>query len=256
MTQYATYPSLVDRGVFITGGSNGIGSAMVEEFARQGAKVVFVDKDVDGAGATIGRCVDHGVAHAPVFIEVDLLDIAALQRACTSAVAQLGGVTVLVNNAANDDRHDWRDMTPDYFDNRINTNLRHYFFTIQALAPQMIEAGDGSIINIGSSSYLMQEDMFPGYAIAKSAVEGITRTMARTFGVDGVRVNTVLPGWVPTERQLTKWWTPEGEEATMRDQAIKRRITPVEFAQMVLFLAADDGAACTAQHFLVDGGRF
>ena len=192
----------------------------------------------------------------PGFLEVDLVDIPALQKACVTAVELVGPVAVLVNNAANDDRHDWREVTPDYFDNRINTNLRHYFFAIQALAPQMIDAGSGSIVNIGSSSYLMQEDMFPGYAIAKSAVEGITRTMARTFGPHGVRVNTVLPGWVPTARQLTKWWTPEGEEATMRDQALKRRITPDEFAQMVLFLAADDGAACTAQHFLVDGGRF
>ncbi len=256
MTQYATYPSLVDRGVFITGGAAGIGSAMVEEFALQGSKVFFVDKDHDGSVATVARCVERGVAHAPQFADVDLLDIPALQRACASAVETLGGVDVLVNNAASDDRHDWRDMTPEYFDNRINTNLRHYFFAIQALAPQMIEAGSGSIVNIGSSSYLMQEDMFPGYAIAKSAVEGITRTMARTFGVHGVRVNTVMPGWVPTERQLTKWWTPEGEAQTMRDQAIKRRIAPAEFVQMVLFLAADDGAACTAQNFLVDGGRF
>ena len=253
---FATYPSLADRGVFITGGAAGIGSALVEQFARQGSKVAFVDLDVDGANATIHRCKAAGVAHTPVFFHLDLLDIPALQKACAAAVEALGGVTVLVNNAASDDRHDWRDMTPEYFDNRINTNLRHYFFAIQALAPGMIEAGNGSIINIGSSSYMMQEDMFPGYAIAKSAVEGITRTMARTFGPDGVRVNTVLPGWVPTERQLTKWWTPEGEQATMNDQAIKRRITPDEFAQMVLFLAADDGAACTAQHFLVDGGRF
>jgi NAD(P)-dependent dehydrogenase (short-subunit alcohol dehydrogenase family) len=256
MTQYATYPSLADRGVFITGGAAGIGSAMVEQFALQGSKVFFVDKHADDAAATIERCVGHGVAHVPEFAEVDLLDIAALQRACADAVASLGCIEVLVNNAASDDRHDWREVTPEYFDDRINTNLRHYFFAIQALAPQMIEAGQGSIINIGSSSYMMQEDMFPGYAIAKSAVEGITRTMARTFGVHGVRVNTVMPGWVPTERQLTKWWTPEGEAATMHDQAIKRRITPAEFSQMVLFLAADDGAACTAQNFLVDGGRF
>jgi len=256
MTTYATYPTLADRGVFITGGAAGIGSAMVEEFAMQGSKVFFVDKDVDAAVSTVDRCVQRGVRHAPQFSEVDLIDIPALQRSCATAVELLDGVDVLVNNAANDDRHDWREVTPEYFDNRMNTNLRHYFFAIQALAPQMIDAGSGSIINIGSSSYLMQEDMFPGYAIAKSAVEGITRTMARTFGVDGVRVNTVMPGWVPTERQLTKWWTPEGEAATMQDQAIKRRITPAEFAQMVLFLAADDGAACTAQHFIVDGGRF
>ena len=253
---YATYPSLADRGVFITGGAAGIGSALVEQFARQGCRVAFVDISIGQAQSTIERCVKAGATNTPLFFEVDLVDIPALQRACAEAVEALGGVAVLVNNAANDDRHDWRDVTPEYFDNRINTNLRHYFFAIQALAPQMIEAGRGSIVNIGSSSYLMQEDMFPGYAIAKSAVEGITRTMARTFGPHGVRVNTVMPGWVPTERQLTKWWTPESEQATLDDQAIKRRITPDEFAQMVLFLAADDGAACTAQHFLVDGGRF
>ncbi|MCX6521922.1 MAG: SDR family NAD(P)-dependent oxidoreductase [Actinobacteria bacterium] len=256
MTRYASYPSLVDRGVFITGGAAGIGSALVEQFARQGSKVAFVDRDAAAAQATIDRCRAAEAAHTPVFFEVDLLDIDALRAACVEATLQLGSIGVLVNNAANDDRHDWRDMTVEYFDDRINTNLRHYFFAIQALAPAMLEAGDGSIVNIGSSSYLMQEDMFPGYAIAKSAVEGITRTMARTFGPHGVRVNTVMPGWVPTERQLAKWWTPEGEAGTMRDQAIKRRILPDEFAQMVLFLAADDGAACTAQHFLVDGGRF
>ena len=137
----------------------------------------------------------------------------------------------------------------------MNTNLRHYFFTIQAAAPEMIERQNGSIINIGSSSYMMQEDFFPGYAIAKSGVEGITRTLARTFGPDNVRVNTVLPGWVATEKQLTKWWSEEGETETLRDQALKRRIYPAEFAQMVLFLASDDGAACSAQQFLVDGGR-
>ncbi|MGZ4723510.1 MAG: SDR family NAD(P)-dependent oxidoreductase [Ilumatobacteraceae bacterium] len=254
-SSYASYPSLVDRTVFITGGADGIGRAMVEQFARQGSRVAFVDKNVEYAHATIQRCVDAGATHPPTFYEVDLLDIAALQHACAAAVEALGSVTVLVNNAANDDRHDWREMTPEYFDNRINTNLRHYFFAIQALAPQMMEAGDGSIINIGSSSYMMKEDIFPGYAIAKSAVEGITRTMARTFGPSGVRVNTVLPGWVATERQLAKWWTPEGEQSTMNNQSLKRRILPEEFAQMVLFLAADDGAACTAQQFLVDGGR-
>jgi D-xylose 1-dehydrogenase len=254
---YASYPSLVDRTVFVTGGADGIGSAIVDQFARQGSRVAFVDKNVPYAHATIKRCVEAGAKHAPLFFEVDLLDIAVLQAACASALDALGGtISVLVNNAASDDRHDWREMTPEYFDNRINTNLRHYFFAIQALAPKMIDAGMGSVVNIGSSSYMMQEDMFPGYTMAKAAVEGITRTMARTFGPHGVRVNTVLPGWVPTERQLTKWWSPEGEAGTMHDQAIKRRIMPDEFAQMVLFLAADDGAACTAQQFMVDGGRF
>jgi len=253
---YASYPSLLDRGVFITGGAAGIGGALVEQFARQGSKVAFVDLDAVQAQATIDRCVAEGARHTPLFYELNLLDIPALQAACAAAVEALGGVDVLVNNAANDDRHDWRDVTVEYFDNRINTNLRHYFFAIQALAPGMIEAGRGSIVNIGSSSYMMQEDMFPGYAIAKSAVEGITRTMARTFGSHGVRVNTVMPGWVPTERQLTKWWSPEAEAQTMKDQALKKRITPDEFAQMVLFLGADDGGGCTAQCFIVDGGRF
>ncbi len=252
-TKYASYPSLKDRTVFITGGADGIGSALVQEFAAQGARVAFVDRQVDKAAQTIARC--GGATHTPLFYEIDLVDIEGLQSCISSALDELGSIEVLVNNAADDNRHTWDEMTPEYWDDRLNTNLRHYFFAIQAVVPGMIEAESGSIVNIGSSSYMMQEDFFPGYAIAKSGVEGITRTLARTFGPHGVRVNTVLPGWVATERQLEKWWSPEGEEGTLNDQAIKRRIYPKEFAQMVLFLAADDGAACTAQEFLVDAGR-
>jgi NAD(P)-dependent dehydrogenase (short-subunit alcohol dehydrogenase family) len=253
---YASYPSLVDRTVFITGGADGIGSAAVEHFARQGSKVAFVDINTEYAHATIERCVAAGAVHTPIFYEVDLRDVEALQDACARAIDDLVGVTVLVNNAANDDRHSWEDMPVEYWNDRFDVNLRHYFFAIQALAPQMLAAELGSIVNVGSSSYMMQEDFFPGYAIAKSAVEGITRTMARTFGPRNVRVNTVLPGWVPTERQLEKWWTPEGEEGTLHDQALKKRISPDEFVQMILFLAADDSGGCTAQQFIVDGGRF
>jgi NAD(P)-dependent dehydrogenase (short-subunit alcohol dehydrogenase family) len=253
--RYARYPSLVDRTVFVTGGADGIGAGLVEQFVGQGAKVGFADIQADKGAETVERCRAMGPRHEPRFYEVDLVDIDALQRVMAQAIDDLGGISVLVNNAASDDRHTWEEMTVEYWNNRLNTNLRHYFFAIQAVAPQMIEAGSGSIINIGSSSYMMQEDFFPGYAIAKSGVEGITRTLARTFGPHNVRVNTVLPGWVATEKQLTMWWSPEGEAGTMRDQAIKRRIYPPEFAQMVLFLAADDGAACTAQQFLVDGGR-
>ena len=216
----------------------------------------FADINKAKADELLVQCRAQALRHQPRFYEVDLVDISALREAIGAAIHDLGGITVLVNNAASDDRHSWDEMTPEYWDNRLNTNLRHYFFAIQVVAPWMIAARNGSIVNIGSSSYMMQEDFFPGYAIAKSGVAGITRTMARTFGPDNVRVNTVLPGWVATERQLTKWWTAEGEEGTLRDQAIKRRIYPAEFAQMVLFLAADDGAACTAQEFLVDGGRF
>jgi NAD(P)-dependent dehydrogenase (short-subunit alcohol dehydrogenase family) len=253
---YARYPSLVDRTVFITGGADGIGRALVEQFAAQGSRVGFVDIQADKAASVIEACAAAGVAHRPRFHHVDLLDIDALKQACAQAIEDLGDIAVLVNNAASDDRHDWSAMTTEYWDNRLNTNLRHYFFAIQAIAPSMIARGGGSIVNIGSSCYHMQEDFFPGYAIAKAGVEGLTRTMARTFGPHNVRMNCVLPGWVVTERQLAKWWTPEGEAASMRDQALKRRIYPDEFAQMVLFLAADDGGACTAQSFLVDGGRF
>lgn len=253
---YASYPSLVDRTVLITGGADGIGAALVEQFTAQGSNVAFVDVNTTRAAETIERCRGNEPRHVPRFYEVDLVDIDALRVAVAQIRTDLGGITVLVNNAASDDRHGWEDMTVDYWNDRLDTNLRHYFFAIQAVAPGMIAAQHGSIINIGSSSYMMQEDFFPGYAIAKSAVEGITRTMARTFGIDNIRVNTVLPGWVATERQLTEWWTAEGEAATLRAQALERRITPIEFAQMVLFLAADDGAACTAQQFLVDGGRF
>jgi len=252
---YATYPSLEDRTVIVTGGADGIGAGMVEEFALQGSRVAFLDINATKATEVVTRCTSLNVRHVPVFKEVDLVDVASLQGAIAEIIADFGTVSVLVNNAASDDRHSWQEMTADYWDDRLNTNLRHFFFAMQSVAPGMIEQQNGSIINIGSSSYMMQEDFFPGYAIAKSGVEGITRTMARTFGQDNVRVNTVLPGWVATERQLTKWWSPEGEEGTLRDQAIKRRIYPREFAQMVLFLAADDGAACTAQQFLVDGGR-
>ncbi len=252
---YAQYPSLVDRTVFVTGGADGVGAGIVEEFVKQGSRVGFADLNQAKAEQTLDRCRSLNPRHQPRFYEVDLLDIDPTRAVIAQAIEDLGGITVLVNNAASDDRHTWQEVTPEYWDNRINVNLRHYFFALQAVAPQMLEAKNGSIINIGSSSYQIQEDFFPGYAIAKSGVEGITRTMARTFGVDNVRVNTVLPGWVATEKQLTKWWTPEGEEGTIRDQAIKRRIYPREFAQMVLFLAADDGAACTAQEFVVDGGR-
>lgn len=253
---YATYPSLANASVVVTGGADGIGRALVREFVAQGSRVGFLDINVPKSHETIELCEKAGSAHTPVFYEVDLTDVEGLRDVLALAHSHLDGVDVLVNNAANDERHTWAEMTVDYWNDRMNTNLRHYFFAIQAVAPHMIDQGHGSIINVGSSSYMMQEDFFPGYAIAKSGVEGITRTLARTFGPHGIRVNTVLPGWVATERQLTLWWTAEGEEQTLADQAIKRRIYPEEFAQMVLFLAADDGAACTAQSFMVDGGRF
>ena len=254
--EYPRYPSLADRTCLVTGGADGIGAGIATELAAQGAKVAFLDLQADKAAEVVAACEAAGATHTPAYRIVDLRDIEAMQTAISELAAETGDFTVLVNNAASDDRHVLEDMTPEYFDDRIAVNLRHFVFAIQSVVPAMVAAEHGSIVNIGSSSYMMQEDFFPGYAIAKSAVEGITRTMARTFGPSGVRVNTVLPGWVATERQLTKWWSSEGEAGTLNDQAIKRRIYPREFAQMVLFLAADDGAACTAQQFMVDGGRF
>ena len=253
---YASYPSLVDRSVFITGGADGIGAGMVEQFVGQGSRVGFADIQAERGAQLVEVLNATNPRHTPRFYDIDLIDIGALQAGIAQAQTDLDGIEVLVNNAASDDRHTWDEVSAEYWDDRMNVNLRHYFFAIQAVARGMLDAGRGSIVNIGSSEYMLQEDFFPGYAIAKSGVEGITRTMARTFGSQGVRVNTVLPGWVATERQLEKWWSPEGEAGTLNDQAITRRIYPAEFAQMVLFLAADDGAACTAQQFMVDGGRF
>ena len=255
MSAYATYPSLKDRTVFMTGGATGIGESLVRLFAAQGSKVSFVDINETAGRALVDACIEANTGHAPLFIPCDLRDIPALRQAIEDTVEQFGHLNVLVNNAASDDRHRWEELTPEYWDERFQTNLRHQFFAIQAAAPHLRAAGGGSIINIGSSSWMIKEDMFPAYAIAKSGVEGLTRTLARTFGADNIRVNSVVPGWVATEKQLEKWWTPEGEAGDMEKQCLKKRIYPDEFNQMVLFLAADDGGACTAQSYLVDGGR-
>ncbi len=250
---YAAYPSLRDRQVFITGGSAGIGASLVRLFAAQGSKVAFVDIDTGGAEKVLEQCAD--AAHLPRFTQLDLRDTDALKRVIASEAEAMGGLRVLINNAAQDDRHDWRDVTQEYWDDRFAVNLRHQFFAIQAAAPIIAANGGGSIVNMGSASWLLKEDFFPGYATAKSSVQGLTTTMARTLGPDNIRVNTVLPGWVFTERQLEKWWTPEGEASSMEVQCIKRRLYPNEHNQIVLWLAADDGGAATAQSFIIDMGR-
>lgn len=254
MSQFATYPSLKNKVIFITGGASGIGENMVELFAEQGAKVGFVDIRADAGAALVERVGDTG-GHTPIFTQGDLRDIDQLKAAIETTANHFGSITVLVNNAANDDRHKMEDVTPDYWDDRMAVNLRHQFFAIQAVAEGMRAAEGGSIINIGSSSWMIKEDFFPGYATAKSAVQGLTRTMAHYLGPDNIRVNSVLPGWVVTDRQLDKWWSPEGEEGTMEMQCIKKRVYPPDFNRFVLFLAADDSWACTSQSYLVDAGR-
>ena len=249
---FATYPSLRDKVVFITGGASGIGAEIVRAFAEQHARIGFVDLDVASGEALAGELGDQGVDC--VFTPCDIRDIDALKQAFSLMQENLGPANVLVNNAARDDRHDWRDVTPEYFDERVATNLRHMFFAIQAVAPEMISAGEGSIINLGSNSWWEAVGNFPVYATSKAAVHGLTRTMARDLGDHRMRVNTVVPGWIMTERQKTLWVTPEALERHRSRQCLPDLIEPVHVARMVLFLASDDSAMCTANNYMVEAG--
>lgn len=247
MPDFATYPSLRNKPVLVTGGASGIGAMTVAAFAEQGAKVAFLDRDADASAKV---AAETGAAYALC----DLRDIAATQAAIAELASQVGDFLVLANNAARDDRHDWKDVTPEYWDERMDTNLRHMFFTMQAVAPGMISAGGGSIINLGSNSWWEAVGNFPAYATAKAAVHGLTRTMARDLGRDRIRVNTVVPGWIMTERQKELWTTPEALENHKQSQCLPDLIDPVYVARMVLFLASDDAAMCTASNYMVEAG--
>jgi D-xylose 1-dehydrogenase len=251
---FAVYPSLRNRVVFITGGASGIGAEHVTQFAAQGAKVAFVDIADDAGRALIERigAAGHPV---PLYRHCDLKDIAALQATIAEVGRTLGPITVLVNNAANDQRHKFEDVTVEYWDERLATNLRHQFFAIQAVAPMMRSAGGGSIVNFGSVSWHSLQGGMPAYTTAKAAVEGLTRGMARDLGPDGIRVNTVIPGWIMTERQITLWLTPEAEKNLLQVQCLKEKLVPADVTRMVLWLASDDSRMCTAQLWVVDAGR-
>ncbi|HTF69576.1 MAG TPA: SDR family oxidoreductase [Edaphobacter sp.] len=251
--QYACYPSLRDRTVLITGGASGIGAAMVEEFAHQGAKVAFLDVATRSAEELIGR-LEGRSAHEPLFVQCDITNIDALRSAVDQVESHLGTIRILVNNAANDDRHNSNEVTPDYWDNRMNVNLRHHFFTIQALSPGMKSAGGGSVINMSSIAWMIPSTGLPAYVTAKAAIVGLTRAMAHELGSSNIRVNSVLPGAVLTERQKQLWWTPEYETEIMCRQALKRCLVPIDVARTVLFLASDDSSVITNQNFIVDGG--
>ncbi|RLJ58942.1 NAD(P)-dependent dehydrogenase (short-subunit alcohol dehydrogenase family) [Litoreibacter meonggei] len=247
MPEFAIYPSLKGKRVLISGGASGIGALTVEAFVEQGAQVAFLDLDADASAAVSN-------ATGAMYELCDLRDIAATQAAIAKLADQMGAFEVLVNNAARDDRHDWRDVTPEYWDERMQTNLRHMFFAIQAVAPGMIEAGQGSIINLGSNSWMEAGGNFPAYATAKSAVQGLTRTMARDLGDYRIRVNTVVPGWIMTERQKELWVTAESIEKHRDRQCLPDLIDPIYVARMILFLASDDAAMCTANNFMVEAG--
>jgi NAD(P)-dependent dehydrogenase (short-subunit alcohol dehydrogenase family) len=251
---FAVYPSLRGRTVFVTGGASGIGASHVTHFAAQGAKVAFVDI-ADDAGVALTKTVRDAGHPEPFYQHCDLKDIESLRAAIHTAGEKFGPITVLVNNAANDQRHNWEDVTVEFWDERMATNLRHQFFALQAVVPMMRTAGGGSIINFGSISWHTNHGEMPAYTTAKAAVEGLTKGMARDLGPYGIRVNTVIPGWVMTQRQIDLWLTPEAEANLMQAQCLKEKVYPQDLARMVLWLASDDSRMCTAQMWVVDGGR-
>jgi len=253
MSNYAIYPSLKDRAVFVTGGGSGIGASIVEHFCAQGSKVAFVDIAREASGALVKTIAAKGLP-APSFIECNITDIPALQKAIAEAKQKLGPIRVLVNNAAHDQRHPIDTVTPEYWDERYAVNLKHQFFAAQAVYKDMAAAGGGAIVNLGSTSWVVGQGGMPCYTSAKSAVAGLTRALARDFGPLNIRVNCILPGWIMTERQLTLWLTPEGEEELMKRQCLKRKLVPADIARTVLFFAAEDSGACTNQNYIVDGG--
>ena len=249
--QGAIYPSLKERTVLVTGGGSGIGEAVVRQFVGQGARVGFIDVNVEASKQLLASLPAPASVH---FEHADLRDIGALRRAVAGVREALGPITILVNNAARDDRHAIEDVTPEFWDERIAVNLKHQFFAAQAVAPDMTQAGGGSIVNMGSVSWVIGQGNMPCYTTAKSAVQGLTRALARDLGPNNVRVNSILPGWIMTQRQQDLWLTPEGEAELMQRQCLKRKLMPDEIARVVLFFAADDSGACTNQNYIVDGG--
>jgi NAD(P)-dependent dehydrogenase (short-subunit alcohol dehydrogenase family) len=248
MPSFASYPSLKDKSVFVSGGGSGIGAAIVEHFAAQGSKVGFVD--IDEAASTM--LAKKTGAH---FIKCDIRDVKAYQAAIAKVAGKHGAITALINNAARDDRHDIADVTPEFWDERMAVNLRHAYFAIQAVAPGMKKAGGGSIVNFSSVSYHTMTPRLSVYQAAKAAVIGMTRGLARDLGTDKIRLNAITPGWIMTQRQIDLWLTPESEADLMKAQVLKEKVYPADIARMALFLASDDSRLISAQNFVVDGGR-
>ena len=249
---FAQYLSLRGKSVFITGGGTGIGAAMVSAFAEQGAYVAFVDVATAESEALANQLRAQG--GTVWWQSCDVRDVAALQQAIASAQSELGDFSVLVNNVARDDRHTLESVTPEYWDERMAVNQRPAFFAIQAVAPGMRRLGGGAVINLGSTGWQTKGSGYPCYAVAKSSVNGLTRGLADSLGADRIRINTVSPGWVMTERQIAMWLDAAGEADIQRNQCLPDKLRPSDVARMVLFLASDDGAMCTAQEFKVDAG--
>jgi len=246
----AIYPDLAGKSVIVTGGGSGIGAAIVRAFARQKSRVGFIDVAVEPSRALVMELGSDNVH----FVAADIRDIDALRAAITAITKDQGPAGVLINNAANDERHATPDVTPEMFDERIAVNLRHVFFASQAVLPGMKAKGGGAIVNFSSISWMAGMGGMAIYTASKSAMLGLTRSLARDFGPFNIRVNAVAPGWVKTERQLTRWLTPESDKQRLEAQCLKRWVEPEDIARFCVFLASDDASACTAQHYVVDAG--
>ena len=247
------YSDLKDKKVFITGGGSGIGASIVEHFCEQGSNVFFIDINEKSSNKLVSECKNKKFS-VPTFINCDLLNIKFLQNTISKIISDNGAIDILVNNAANDERHSIDEVTEKFWNERMNINLRHYFFTVQSVKKAMIENKGGSIINIGSVSWMIGQGGMAAYTAAKSGVVGLTRSFARDLGEFNIRVNSVVPGWVMTERQIEKWLTPESEADMMKKQCLKHKLMPSDIAKTVLFFGSDQSSGCTNQDYIVDKG--
>ena len=249
---FPIYPDLKDKTILITGGGSGIGASFVEAFARQGSRVAFIDIQEDASQELANKLTSEDFP--PVFINCDLTDIVALKKSVKQIEHDFGAVRVLINNAANDQRHEPEDVTPEYWEERLKLNLNHHFFASQAVQPEMAKAGGGSIINMGSISWHMALEFMPAYTTAKAAIEGLTVSLARSYGKHHIRVNCIVPGQVWTPRQIRDILTPEYEKFMNEKQCIPGRILPEDVAQLALFLGSDSGRMCNRRNYFIDAG--
>ena len=253
MTQYANYPSLKGRKVLITGGATGIGESFVARFAEQGTQVAFLDIQ-DDAAASLSAQITNAGHPAPLYLHCDLTDLDAVRRAVTQAIAALGGLDILINNAGNDRRHAIEEVTPEFWDKTMAVNLRHQFFVTQMAIPALKQSAAPSVINMSSIAWMIPSVGLPVYVTAKAGIMGMTRTLAHELGEHNIRVNCLLPGAIVTEKQRRLVLTPEYTAKILASQSLKRHLLPDEVVRLALFLAADDGSAITGQGFVVDGG--
>ena len=249
----AKYFDLNNKRVFITGGGSGIGASIVEYFCEQRSDVYFVDINDDESNKLI-NLIDKKKFKTPTYFNCDLTDIGKLQSVISKINSEKGSIDVIVNNAANDQRHTTDEVDEEYWDNRMAVNLKHFFFTIKAAKDGMIKKGCGSIVNIGSVSWMMGEGDKVCYETAKSAVVGLTRSFARELGPHNIRSNSIIPGSIATERQIKNWLTPEYKRSILEKQCLKRQLKPEDVASMVLYLSSDVSSGCTKQNFIVDAG--